>query len=559
MTMSTECRGCSCSFARTTASSGRLLFATQVDHTLRALSSLAVRQGFDPQTLAPGLLAVDTDDALALIADACQVLSSVEADEVRCMVQSGSDLSEASMVAQAMSAPSLAAAGARVLHADLLPLFADEKRCFHAVYQPIVSLPDRHTLAYEALLRAETADGVRVMPDLLFPAAEAAGWIHLLDRVGRTTALRDASGWLGDKLLFINFIPTSIYRPEVCLRTTEIAAAQAGVRLDQLVFEVTEGHEVTDLDHLQRVFDYYRSRNCKVALDDMGAGYSSLNMLVRLQPDVVKLDKDIVQALPGPTSMAVVAAIVEIAHSYGGLVLAECVETTEQAEAAIALGVDLAQGWLFGRPVRRTPKVLAPVIAATPVVVASIRPHLPDPAVALAAEPDTDTNVVRADTAASVLLVRAGLEEHLELALAAAKRDQRAVVALCVELDGLEGVDGPLGHAAANTVVAQAVERIRAVLRSVDALARLSDDEFVAVLADLDPFDGARIAQRSAHDIVASLQRPFTVGSQRFVLSGHIGVSIYPDDALTVGVLLAQSRGSRTRSGGRGAQYGLNR
>ena len=58
----------------------------------------------------------------------------------------------------------------------------------------------------------------------MFAAAAEAGWLHVLDRIGRTSAIRGAAGWLGDKLLFVNFIPTTIYRPEVCLRTTEQAA-----------------------------------------------------------------------------------------------------------------------------------------------------------------------------------------------------------------------------------------------------------------------------------------------------------------------------------------------
>ena len=264
-----------------------------------------------------------------------------------------------------MLAPTLAEAGARVDARGLLPLFDDEERCFHSVYQPILDLADGATVGHEALLRAELPDGSPVMPAELFPAAEAAGWTNLLDRVGRTTALRGAGDWLGDDLLFINFVPTSIYRPEVCLRTTERAAEAAGVSLDRLVFEVTEGHRVTDLDHLERVFAYYRSRRCKVALDDLGAGYSSLNTLVRLQPDVVKLDKDIVAALPGPVASSVVEAIVGITHSYGGLVLAECVETVEQATAAQDLGVDLGQGWLFGRPVRRGAPAGRPAPRAT--------------------------------------------------------------------------------------------------------------------------------------------------------------------------------------------------
>ncbi len=152
--------------------------------------------------------------------------------------------------------------------------------------------------------------------------------------------------------MFVNFLPTTIYRPQVCLATTERAAEQAGLRLDQLVFEVTETEQVTDLDHLEEVFSYYRDRGCKVALDDLGAGYSALNMLVRLKPDVVKLDKEIVQRLPEPVSLAV-SAVVEITPAYGGQVLAECVETADQASAARELGVDLGQGWYFGRPQER--------------------------------------------------------------------------------------------------------------------------------------------------------------------------------------------------------------
>jgi len=342
-----------CSSPRTTAPAGRLLLATQVDHTATALRTLARRHGLALRPLAPGLLAMDTTRVEEFVALAGAELTSVEAAEVRCVVLSTQDLPDVAVLSQALTAPTLAAAGARVAHADLLPLFADEAGCFHAVYQPVVTLPGRTPIGVEALLRATTPAGRPVTPDVLLPAAEAAGWTHLIDRVGRTTALRDAAGWLPpDQLLFINFIPTSIYRPEVCLRTTELAAREAGIRLDQIVFEVTEGHQVRDLDHLERVFDYYRSRHCKVALDDLGAGYSSLNMLVRLRPDIVKLDKELVQALPDPTSRAVVSAIVDITHSYGGQVLAECVETEEQAAAATDLGVDLGQGWLFGRPQR---------------------------------------------------------------------------------------------------------------------------------------------------------------------------------------------------------------
>lgn len=165
-------------------------------------------------------------------------LTSYEADEVSALVVS-SDLTDTELLAAALSAPSVRVAGARIAHADLLPLFDHERAAFHSVFQPIVDLSSGTVVAHEALLRATTSSGAEVLPAPMFAAAEAAGWTHVLDRIGRTTALRDAAGWLGQDRLFINFEPGSIYRPEVCLRTTEQAAREAGLPLEQLVFEVT--------------------------------------------------------------------------------------------------------------------------------------------------------------------------------------------------------------------------------------------------------------------------------------------------------------------------------
>ena len=402
---STSCGSCPCSAPSTSPAPAMLVLATQVEHTAMALRSAALRNGRALRQLAPGLLSLDGGAVEEFVTLASSALSSVEAEEVRCLRVADVDGADMGLVAKAMTAPTLAQAAARAAHTDLLPLFADEERSFHAVYQPIVSLAGGHVVGHEALLRATMPDGSAVLPDVLFPAAEAAGWTHLIDRIGRTTALRGAGSWLADELLFINFIPTSIYRPQVCLRTTEQAAREAGIELSQLVFEVTESHQVRDLDHLEQVFAYYRSHNCKVALDDLGAGYSSLNMLVRLRPDIVKLDKELVQGLPDPVSQAVVSAIVSITHAYGGLVLAECIETQEQAQAATDLGVDLGQGWYFGRPSRRDqdePRVLS---APSP---RPVDPTRPDSAVVIAAAPsDADPAARRLGVGLPALLTAA--------------------------------------------------------------------------------------------------------------------------------------------------------
>ncbi len=347
---STDCVGCTCKRAPGASTGDRVLFATGVSHTEAALRRVLATAGAAVVRRAPGLLEAFAADSSVLLIAAREGLSRTEALEVRALA-CGAETGDA-LLAAAFNAPTLAQSGARIDHADLLPLFRDEMNAFRSVYQPIVSLAGgqaTEVIGYEALLRATGATGP-VMPDEMFAAAAAAGWLHVLDRVGRTSAIRGAAGWLGDDLLFVNFIPTSIYRPEVCLRTTEEAAEQAGVRLDQLVFEVTESEKVPDMEHLATVFEYYKRRGCMVALDDLGAGFSSLNMLIGLRPDIVKLDKQIVQGLPDPVSTTAIAAIVAITHSYGGRVLAECIETAEQAEAATELGVDLGQGWLFGYP-----------------------------------------------------------------------------------------------------------------------------------------------------------------------------------------------------------------
>ena len=359
-----RCAGCVCAAAEQGSEQGRLLLATRIDHSAKVLRSLARRHGAELRVLvAPGVLELTTGDIGDFLAVAGRALSRVESDEVRALVVA-EHLDDNALLAAALSAPSLRMASSRILNADLSMLLADERNAFYAVYQPIVELATRRVVAYEALLRATGSTGAELQPAPMFAAAEDAGWTHVLDRVGRTTALRDAAGWLGDAKLFINFVPTSIYRPEICLRTTELAAHAAGLPLEQLVFEVTEGHSVRDVDHLQEVFAYYRASGCQVALDDLGSGYSTLNLLVRLQPDVVKLDREVVHSLPSPVGRAVVASVVDITHSYGGRVLAEGVETDEQSDIALDLGVDLGQGWLYGRPARPSNVGTASVLSA---------------------------------------------------------------------------------------------------------------------------------------------------------------------------------------------------
>jgi EAL domain-containing protein (putative c-di-GMP-specific phosphodiesterase class I) len=223
---------------------------------------------------------------------------------------------------------------------------------FWSAYQPIVSLADRSVVAHEALLRG-AVDGREVGGGDLFFVAEQAGWLPRLDRIGRESALYGAEAWLDADDLYVNFHPASIFRPQVCLASTARVVEETGIAPGQLVLEVVESHAIADRGHLVSVLDHFRSMGWRVALDDVGAGWGSLSLLAAVRPDVVKLDKRLVQELPDDGARTVLRAVTDLAHQLGAVVVAEGVETERLADEVTALGADLGQGWLFGRPVRR--------------------------------------------------------------------------------------------------------------------------------------------------------------------------------------------------------------
>jgi len=127
----------------------------------------------------------------------------------------------------------------------------------------------------------------------IIDAANKLDMHHILDQKARKTAIREAALLREMRgRIFINFMPNTIYDPEICLRTTMEAAHEYGVPLSRLVFEVVETEQIPDMKKLERILDYYRRHGAGTAVDDMGAGYASVEYLAALQPDFVKIDRD---------------------------------------------------------------------------------------------------------------------------------------------------------------------------------------------------------------------------------------------------------------------------
>jgi len=218
-------------------------------------------------------------------------------------------------------------------------------------FQPIVDVRTDTIFGYEALVRGVKENGELMYPDELFSKSKRNDLNFKLDKLCRESALKTAATKKISQKVFINFIPTSIYDPEFCLASTQKWANQLEFDPSQIIFEVVETELVKDQKHLKRILEFYREKGYKIALDDVGEGYSSLNMLIELQPDIIKVDRNIVDCIDTNTlKQSVYRALYNLAREHGIEVLAEGVETASELEMIKSIGVDYVQGYYFAKP-----------------------------------------------------------------------------------------------------------------------------------------------------------------------------------------------------------------
>lgn len=214
--------------------------------------------------------------------------------------------------------------------------------------QPIVTV-NEEIYAYEVLSRFTRQDGSLIYPNEIFTAARSRGRLYALDRSCRMAAVRYAA--ILNKKTFINFIPTSIYSPEFCLQSTIKLANQLQIDPNQFVFEVVESDKVDDVEHLKTILDYYNQKGFQYALDDVGEGYSTLEMLGDLKPHYMKLDMKYVQGVSKDAEKQKVALqFLAKALEVNATPLAEGIENREDFEWLKQKGYQLFQGYYFGKP-----------------------------------------------------------------------------------------------------------------------------------------------------------------------------------------------------------------
>jgi EAL domain-containing protein (putative c-di-GMP-specific phosphodiesterase class I) len=213
-------------------------------------------------------------------------------------------------------------------------------------FQPIVDLDRRTVFAYEALVRGLHNE----------PAGEILARVngqnrYLFDQMCRVKAIELASSLHMPTYLSINFMPNAVYRAETCIRTTLQAAGRLGFPRERIIFEITEGEQIVDHDHLREIVREYKRQGFKTAIDDFGAGYAGLNLLTEFQPDIIKLDMGLIRHIDrDQVRQAIMRGTLHICRELGITVIAEGVETRAELDFLRDAGINLFQGYYFARP-----------------------------------------------------------------------------------------------------------------------------------------------------------------------------------------------------------------
>ena len=214
--------------------------------------------------------------------------------------------------------------------------------------QPIIQ-PNGSIFGHEVLARFVGENGELLYPSVVFLVAKLRGRLFALDRACRLAAVRYGKKLTGK--IFINFIPTSIYEPEFCLQSTELLARKLNIEPKQFIFEVVETEKIKDMDHLKRILGYYRNKGFEYALDDVGEGYSTINVLEEIKPNYMKLDRKYVNGIADDSYLQSMASLfLKKALEIGAIPLAEGIETKEDFLFLKALGFQLFQGYLLSKP-----------------------------------------------------------------------------------------------------------------------------------------------------------------------------------------------------------------
>jgi EAL domain-containing protein (putative c-di-GMP-specific phosphodiesterase class I) len=218
-----------------------------------------------------------------------------------------------------------------------------------SAYQPIISLNHRRIVGHEALVRAHDKRGHAVNPQTLFERPQNIEQTIELDRLCRLLhGFNFYQREVRNEWLFLNVNPEVISHGHRHGSFFSQMLQDAAIDPSQVVIEVLE-NQVTDEIQLTESIDYYRQTGCLLAIDDFGAGHSNIDRVLRLEPEIVKLDRSLITS-SSIKARRILGNLVSLLHEAGCLVVLEGIETLDEALLAFDVDADLVQGFFFSTP-----------------------------------------------------------------------------------------------------------------------------------------------------------------------------------------------------------------
>ncbi|MCL0101342.1 EAL domain-containing protein, partial [Peptococcaceae bacterium] len=232
---------------------------------------------------------------------------------------------------------------------ELLKKLIEEKN-FNIVYQPLVNLSTGKVIGYEALTRGPK-DSILESPAKLFPLAEKANLLYALEKVTREKALEKIGQLTDEELLFLNINPSILNDPSFSGGRTKEMLLKNGKSPQSVVFEITERTAITNFAAFRKALEHYRKQGFKIAIDDVGAGYSSLQSVAELKPDFIKIDRSLIANINiDSTKQALLETFMMFSRKINSTIIAEGIENEGELEVVTKLGLNIAQGFYIARP-----------------------------------------------------------------------------------------------------------------------------------------------------------------------------------------------------------------
>ena len=238
-----------------------------------------------------------------------------------------------------------------VCREELNYLLKEQNEFLNMAFQPIVDVQSGRIYGYEALARLRESKAFSNIADL-FPFAERIGQLYAVETLCRRKAIAKFPAIsVNREMLFLNINPQVLSDPEFASGQTRKLLNEQGLNPSNVILEITERSAIDDFAVFRDALGHYRNQGYLIALDDVGAGYSSLQSIAELHPDFLKIDRSLIEGVNAdPIKWALLETFVNFSKRIGCRVIAEGVETLEEMRAVVQLGVNLVQGYFLARP-----------------------------------------------------------------------------------------------------------------------------------------------------------------------------------------------------------------